>query len=138
MKQKILKLLIVTLSLICLSAISAYSQTLRLQSYTMDIYPCVHPEKGFIKTDFSIQHESNSIDSFIINYSSQQFTWKDSKGSSTNKMYKISRTSSETKFQTEYNTVKTTKKATGEYIMNIIFLGNDNEWYMLEYQCKTI
>lgn len=120
------------LLVICAIVVSnmANAQIIRLSSYEYDIYPCAHPKHGFIKTNFSIRHESCS-DSFVINLNNNTFTWKDYKGSSKNDIYQVSREGDVITFITAYNSVKI---IIGKSI-DIIFWGDDNNSYMLAYKC---
>lgn len=111
-----------------------YAQTLCLSSYEVDIYPCSNPNHGFIKTGFS-KYNSECIDSFILDLNNKEFSWKDAKGSSKNKIYKLTRSEDQIIFATDYNYVRITKNTSEKYIIDIIYLDNSN-WYMASYQCK--
>ena len=111
-----------------------YAQILCLSSYEVDIYPCSHPNHGFIKTGFSTYH-SKSIDSFIIDLNNKKFFFLVTKGGSQNRIYKLTKNNDLIIFATDYNSVRITRKTSGVYIIDIIYL-DKNSWYMASYQCK--
>lgn len=119
--------------LLCMAIFSCNivgAQVLRLSSYESDIYTCANPNNGFIRTSFSIKHNS-SIDSFVINLNNNTFTWKDYKGQSTNKIYKVQKDGNSITFATQYNSIR----VTGSIIDIIYFDGG--QWYMVTYKCKS-
>ena len=130
MKKLLLFLLLSMLFVACTS-----SNALKLKATSSEMYPCAHPSNGFIKTGFSIRGtEYNPSDSFIFDFDNEKFVWKDHKGSSSNRMCKLSESGNVSTYATEYNAIRITMTTSDYYTVDIIFRdGNDS--YMITYEC---